>query len=105
VWRGAGGSADPGPLTMAGIYSAAYVAGYVVLFAPGGLVVREGAMAALLAATAGVPVSVGAAVAILARLWATASELLGVSIVWGWSAAGGESIVADESVGRDGNAE
>lgn len=105
VWRGAGGSADPGPLTMAGVYSAAYVAGYVVLFAPGGLVVREGAMAALLAATAGVPVSVGAAVAILARLWATASELLGVSIVWGWSAAGGESIVADESVGRDGNAE
>ena len=108
VWRGAGGSADPGPLTMAGVYSAAYVAGYIVLFAPGGLVVREGAMAALLAATAGVPASVGVAVAILARLWATATELLGVGIVWAWRAARGKSIVTDvtgESGVRNGNAD
>ena len=105
VWRGAGGSVDPGPLTMAGVYSAAYVAGYMVLFAPGGLVVREGAMAALLAATAGVPVSVGAAVAILARLWAITTELLGVGIVWGWSAVGGGSIVSDESVAENDTAD
>lgn len=92
VWRGAGGSVDPGPAMMAGIYSAAYVAGYVVLFAPGGLVVREGAMAALLVATAGVPVSIGAAVAVLARLWATATELVGVGMVWAWRATNrGES--------------
>ena len=103
VWRGAGGSVEPGPLTMAGVYSTAYVAGYMVLFAPGGLVVREGAMAALLAATAGVPLSVGAAVAILARLWAMATELLGVGIVWGWSAVRGESIVPDESAVRNGD--
>jgi uncharacterized membrane protein YbhN (UPF0104 family) len=108
VWRGAGGSVDPGPLTMAGVYSAAYVAGYIVLFAPGGLVVREGALAALLAVTAGVPASVGVAVAILARLWTTATELLGVGIVWAWRAARGESIVADvtgESGVRNANAD
>lgn len=96
VWRGAGGAVDPGPLTMAGVYSAAYLAGYLVLFAPGGLIVREGAMAALLAATAGVPVSVGAAVAIVARLWATATELLGVTIVWGWSAVRGAPAGSDD---------
>jgi uncharacterized membrane protein YbhN (UPF0104 family) len=102
VWRGAGGSLSPGPVTMAGVYSAAYVAGYLVLFAPGGLVIREGAMAALLAATAGIPLSVGAAVAILARFWATATELLGVAIVWGWSTARGEtgdSVVPEERNG------
>lgn len=104
VWRGAGGSADPGPLTMAGVYSAAYVAGYMVLIAPGGLVVREGAMAALLVAAAVVPVSVGAAVAILARLWATATELLGVGIVWAWSSAGGRSGGTEEPSLRNGTA-
>jgi uncharacterized membrane protein YbhN (UPF0104 family) len=82
IWRGAGGDSSPGILTMSGVFAAAYAAGYVVLFAPGGLVVREGAMAGLLAATAGVPVSVGAAVALLARLWAVATELLAAGIAW-----------------------
>lgn len=90
VWRGAGGGAAPGVLTMSGVFAASYVAGYLVLFAPGGLVVREGAMAGLLAVTAGVPVSVGAAVAVLARLWAMASELLATGIAGvGISARGG----------------
>lgn len=105
VWRGAGGSPSPGPVTMAGVYSAAYVAGYLVLFAPGGLVIREGAMAALLAATAGVPLSVGGAVAILARFWATATELLGVAIVWGWSTARGERGDSVVPVERNGTAD
>jgi uncharacterized membrane protein YbhN (UPF0104 family) len=90
---------------MAGVYSAAYVAGYLVLFAPGGLVIREGAMAALLAATAGVPLSVGGAVAILARFWATATELLGVAIVWGWSTARGETGDSVVPVERNGTAD
>jgi hypothetical protein len=80
VWRGAGGSVEPGVLTMSGVFAAAYVAGYLVLIAPGGLVVREGTMAGLLAVTAGVPVSVGAAVAVLARLWAVATELLAAGL-------------------------
>jgi uncharacterized membrane protein YbhN (UPF0104 family) len=102
VWRGAGGAVVPGPLTMAGVYSTAYLAGYLVLFAPGGLIVREGAMAGLLAATAGIPVSVGAAVAIVARLWATATELLGVAIVWGWNAAGGARAGDEDVAERNG---
>jgi uncharacterized membrane protein YbhN (UPF0104 family) len=80
IWRGAGGGSEPGVLTMAGVFAAAYVAGYLVLIAPGGLVVREGTMAGLLAAAAGVPVSVGAAVAVLARLWAVATELLAAGL-------------------------
>ena len=96
VWRGAGGAVEPGPLTMTGVYAAAYVVGYLVLFAPGGLVVREGA-------TAGVPVSVGAAVAILARLWTTATELLAVAIVWGWNAARKEPSASGERAEQIGN--
>ena len=80
VWRGAGGGAEPGILTMAGVFAASYVAGYLVLIAPGGLVVREGTMAGLLTATAGVPLSVGAAVAVLARLWAVSTELLAAGL-------------------------
>ena len=80
VWRGAGGGSEPGILTMAGVFAASYVAGYLVLIAPGGLVVREGTMAGLLAATAGVPLSVGAAVAVLARLWAVVTELLAAGL-------------------------
>jgi len=90
VWRGAGGGIEPGVFTMAGIFAASYVAGYLVLFAPGGLVVREGAMAGLLAATAGVPVSVGAAVAVLARLWAVSTELLATGIAWVVTAGRGD---------------
>ena len=89
VWRGAGGGPAPGVFTMSGVFAASYVAGYLVLFAPGGLVVREGAMAGLLAATAGVPVSVGAAVAVLARLWAVASELLATGIAGAGISASG----------------
>jgi uncharacterized membrane protein YbhN (UPF0104 family) len=80
VWRGAGGGGETGVLTMAGIFAASYVAGYLVLIAPGGLVVREGTMAGLLTATTGVPLYVGAAVAVLARLWAVATELLAAGL-------------------------
>lgn len=82
LWRGAGGPAAPGPWLLSGVFAAAYVAGYAVLFAPGGLVVREGALAGLLAAVAGVPLGVGAAVAVLARIWTTAAELLALLLAW-----------------------
>jgi len=82
LWRGAGGPAAPGPWTLSGVFAAAYVAGYVVLFAPGGLVVREGALAGLLGAVAGVPLGVGAAVAVLARIWTTVAELLALVLAW-----------------------
>ncbi|MFO7588468.1 MAG: lysylphosphatidylglycerol synthase domain-containing protein [Gemmatimonadota bacterium] len=89
VWRGSGGPPAPGPWTLSGVFAASYVAGYVVLFAPGGLVVREGAMAGLLAAVTGVPLGVGVAVSIVARLWTTATELVGLALAWLPAARGG----------------
>jgi len=91
LWRGAGGPAVPGPWLLSGVFAAAYVAGYVVLFAPGGLVVREGALAGLLAAVAGVPLGVGAAVAVLARIWTTAAELLALFLAWALPVGGRET--------------
>jgi uncharacterized membrane protein YbhN (UPF0104 family) len=57
-----------------GICAAGYLAGWVAVFVPGGLGVREGVYALLLAEV--VPGPVAAAVAILSRLWLTAVELL-----------------------------
>ncbi|MFV1987277.1 MAG: lysylphosphatidylglycerol synthase domain-containing protein [Gemmatimonadota bacterium] len=74
------GSSLP-PLAAAGIFAIAYVAGYVVLIAPGGLVVREGAMAALLVAATGIPLGAAAAVAAAARVWTTVAELIAFGIV------------------------
>lgn len=65
-----------GPVTLTGVFAAAYVAGYLVLVAPGGLVVREGAMTALLAALTPLGAAVGGAVAVAARIWVTATELV-----------------------------
>ncbi|MFQ5888713.1 MAG: lysylphosphatidylglycerol synthase domain-containing protein [Gemmatimonadota bacterium] len=79
--RGLTGDAQAAPQTLTGIFAAAYVAGYVVLVAPGGLVVREGALAGLLAALTPLSLGVAAAVAVLARIWVVASELLALALV------------------------
>jgi len=54
-------------------YPAAYVAGYVALFAPAGAGVREGVLVAFLGPILGAGAAV---VALLARLWTTVVELL-----------------------------
>jgi hypothetical protein len=72
--------ADP-VLPMIGISAAGYVGGYLAVFVPGGLGVREGLYALLLAAY--VPPPMAVAIAILCRLWLTACELLPVSILAG----------------------
>ncbi|HKY59740.1 MAG TPA: lysylphosphatidylglycerol synthase domain-containing protein [Gemmatimonadota bacterium] len=59
---------------LAGICATGYLAGWVAVFVPGGLGVREGVYALLLAEI--LPGPVAAAVAILSRLWLTALELL-----------------------------
>jgi uncharacterized membrane protein YbhN (UPF0104 family) len=69
----------------------AYVAGYVVLIAPGGLVVREGAMAALLVTLAGIPLGAAAAIAAAARVWTTVAELIAFAVVAGGLRRGGET--------------
>lgn len=58
---------------VAGICAAGYLAGWLAVFVPGGIGVREGVYALLLAQL--VPGPVAAAAAILARLWLTLVEL------------------------------
>lgn len=62
---------------MLGISAAGYAGGYLAVFVPGGLGVREGIYALLLAAY--VPPSMAVAIAILCRVWLTACELLPVT--------------------------
>ena len=69
---------------LTGIFAASYVVGYLVLVAPGGLVVREGAMTALLADLVGLAVGVAAAVAIMARIWMVVTELAALALVLAW---------------------
>lgn len=65
--------APGGLLAYSGIYAAAVVAGLVVLFAPGGIGVREAVLIALLTPLVG-PATAGIA-GVSARLWTTLPEL------------------------------
>ena len=71
---------------LAGVFAASYVVGYMALIAPGGLVVREGAMTGLLTELSEMPVGVAAGVAILARLWLVGAELGALALVLAWPA-------------------
>lgn len=82
LWRGAGAEAGPDPLFWTGAFAAAYLAGYVALFAPAGLVVREGALAFLLVGLGDVSAAAAAGIAILSRLLAVASELVAAGLAW-----------------------
>ncbi len=64
-----------GPSEAAGVYAAAYLAGYLALIAPGGIVVREGAIVTLLGLVASVPPGPAAALALAARIWSTCAEV------------------------------
>lgn len=66
-------------LALVGISAAGYLAGYLAVFVPGGLGVREGVYALLLAVY--IPASVAVAVAILTRLWLTLCELVVVALL------------------------
>ena len=87
LWRGVGAIGGPDPLLWTGMFAAAYVVGYLALFAPGGIIVREGVLVALLVEVAVVSGPTAAGVAIAARLLAVTSELVGVGVAWGlpWS--------------------
>lgn len=89
--RGVAGPRSPDLWTATGIFAASYVAGYVVLVAPGGLLVREGAMTALLTALTPLSAPVSAAVAVLARIWVTLSELCAVGAAGAATAARGDA--------------
>lgn len=84
-WLFVRGVAGPGQGSFAVLlaaFAAAYVAGFLVLVAPGGLVVREGALTALLAALTPLPAAVAAAVAVGYRVCLTVSELLALGVVF-----------------------
>lgn len=59
---------------MIGINALGFVAGYIVFIAPAGLGAKEGALAALLSLY--VPAPVAALVAVAARLWTVAAEVV-----------------------------
>ncbi len=102
--RGLWSTAPVGVLTATGVFAASYVAGYLVLLAPGGLVVREGAMTALLLALTLLTATSAAAVAIAARVWTVASELVGVAAASA-IARGGSSDGAPGTSSNEGGAE
>lgn len=62
------------PLGLGSAFAGAYAAGYLALFAPAGIGVREGVLTALLAPWAGP--SAAFALSVVARVWMTGVELL-----------------------------
>lgn len=66
--------------TLTGVFAASYVAGYLSIVTPGGLIVREGAMTLLLTAATPLPAAAAVGIAVLARLWTIVSELAAFAI-------------------------
>ena len=82
-----------GPLEVAPAFAAAYVLGYLALFAPAGLGVREGFLVALLAPVLSPTGAAFAAVA--ARVWTTTVEVVPAGVFW-LSGVGREPLPSDE---------
>ena len=66
-------------LPLAGVNALSFLAGYVVFLAPAGIGAREVAMTTLLGSM--LPSYIGVTVAVLARLWTVAAELIGAAAV------------------------
>lgn len=64
----------------ASAFAAAYVLGYVVVFAPAGIGVREGFLVAMLSPQVGV--AAAGTVAVAARLWTTLIEVVPAAAFW-----------------------
>lgn len=106
LWRGAGASGGPDVWVWTGAFAAAYLIGYVALFAPAGLVVREGALVTFLVGLGGIAAAPAAGIAILSRLWAIASELAAAGLAWTlpgrrFGPATGESGVVPDNADMD----
>jgi hypothetical protein len=66
---------------LAGSVAAGYLAGYVVLVAPGGIGVREAALTGLLATIPAIPIGAAVVVGVLSRIWFTIAELLPLALL------------------------
>ncbi len=73
--RGAG--FDAPPVVAAASFAGAYLVGYIAVFAPAGIGVREAALVSVLDPVLGLEASL--AVALLQRVWITAAELVGAA--------------------------
>jgi glycosyltransferase 2 family protein len=68
-------------MKIVAIFTASYLVGFLALFVPGGLGVREGALALL--ADPILPTGLAAPVAVLSRIWLTVTELIGaIPLLW-----------------------
>ena len=67
-------------LELSAAFVAAYVLGYVALFAPAGIGVREVALTGLLTPAMGAPAAAG--LSIIARVWSTAVEVIPAAVLW-----------------------
>ena len=68
------------PAYAGSAFAAAYVAGYLMLFAPAGIGVREGFLVVFLAPPLGA--GPATALAIAARLWMTAADVVPAGVLW-----------------------
>jgi uncharacterized membrane protein YbhN (UPF0104 family) len=69
-----------GPIPIGSAFAAAYVLGYLMIFAPAGLGVREGFLVAFLTPHLGVGPS--GILAVVARVWTTVVEVLPTAAFW-----------------------
>ncbi len=81
-----------GPGAAAGVYAVSYVAGFLVLIAPGGLGVRESLITVFLAGQLGQ--ARATVIALVSRVWLTAAELVPLAIVLALGGLPGKSVVA-----------
>lgn len=72
--------ADASPIPVASAFAAAYVLGYLMVFAPAGLGPREGFLIMFLTPHLGAALS--GVVAVVARLWMTLVELVPAGLFW-----------------------
>jgi uncharacterized membrane protein YbhN (UPF0104 family) len=75
-WRALLGSGGGVSMAVLAVYTASYLAGYLALFAPGGIGVREAALAGLLVSLRLATPGDAALLAAASRVWLTVVEVL-----------------------------
>lgn len=81
---------DPGFLVTAPAFAAAYVLGYLMVFAPAGIGIREGFLLAILSPHLGA--GVAGAVALIQRLWTTVLEIVPAAAFWAHHVASADGV-------------
>lgn len=92
---------DGGLIPVASAFAAAYVLGYVMIFAPAGLGPREGFLILFLTPHLGATSS--GVIAVVARLWTTVVELVPAGLFWMRHVAAGRRAISDGTSGGGGS--